>query len=175
MFSTREGNNENQSWGCCGTLTNECLASAFGKKALSILSIDPGTGEAPPDGTSTYQSTSKPLLATTRSGMCRVCRGSISPSVGLMALEAMPKTGIFNRGSRYGHHFKKLDYFRITILKKLKIWDEIHSHEGRQQDQWKEIWSQKPGFYSGSEAPSGLKELSMCISSQLWVEWCHWL
>lgn len=133
--------------------------------------MDSGTGKAPPAGTGTYQSTSKPLLATTRAGMCRVCRGSISPSVGLMAREAMPKTGIFNRGERYGHHFKKLSYFRIAILKKLKIGDEIHSHEGRQQEQWKEVWSQKPGFFSGSEAPSGLKEPSVYISSQRWFEW----
>lgn len=57
------------------------------------------------------------------------------------------------------------------FLKKLKK-NEIHSHEGRQQEQWKEIWSQKPGFFSGSEAPC-LKEPSVHISSQLWFE-CHW-
>lgn len=112
MFSSRKGDNDSQSWGGCGILIDVSLASAFSKK---ILTIDSGTRKAPPVGTGTYQSTSKPLLATTRSGMCRVCRGSISPSVGLMAREAMPKIGIFNRGDRYGHHFKKLSYFRITI------------------------------------------------------------
>ena len=88
------------------------------EKEKKILSIDPDTENAPPG---TYQSTSKPLLATTRSGICRVCSGSISPSVGLMAREPMPRTGIFNRGYRYGLHLQTLNNFRITNYpKKLK-------------------------------------------------------
>lgn len=97
IVSSRQGDNNSQSWGCCGVLIHECLESNFSKK---ILSVDPGTDKAPPGGPRTYQSTSKPLLATTRAGICRVCRGSTSPSVGLMAREPMPKTGIFNRGYR---------------------------------------------------------------------------
>lgn len=38
----------------------------------------------------THQSTSKPLLATIRSGIDSVCKGSMMPNVGLMALEAIP-------------------------------------------------------------------------------------
>lgn len=47
-----------------------------------------------------HQSTSKPLLATIRSGMDSVCRGSTIPSVGLMALEAIPAAGKRERAPR---------------------------------------------------------------------------
>lgn len=40
----------------------------------------------------TDQSTSKPLLAATLSGMLSVCTGSTMPSVGRMALLAIPET-----------------------------------------------------------------------------------
>lgn len=83
---------------------SESLASAFSSR---VLCIDPSPRKSPFRGPGTYQSTSKPLLATTRPGMWRVCRGSTRPSVGLMAREAMPKTGICNTGHRYGHDFLK--------------------------------------------------------------------
>lgn len=48
----------------------------------------------------THQSTSKPLLATIRSGIDSVCKGSMMPNVGLMALEAIPAVGQWRKQLR---------------------------------------------------------------------------
>lgn len=97
LFSFRKGDDHSPSWGHRGVLIDKCVARTFNQKRVSA---DPAAEKAAVGGAGTYQSTSKPLLATTRLGMCSVCRGSTSPSVGFRAREAMPATGVVSRGCR---------------------------------------------------------------------------